>query len=161
MEPIGADGMDPSAPSHYMIGYGGEMSVKPVVLMYNLDDEKKARIASICALFGLEARDVEKRFYTTPIGALCQDTMPEMVGAGLVDFDDQMLVMANIQGQRLSLFLDALKTANVRVALKAIVTETNALWDAPTLLQELKREHEALANKSAARVDAAGGDETV
>ena len=60
-------------------------------------------------------------------------------------FSDEMLVMAYFPQGMMNVFLQGLRRAGVApVALKAVLTPTNAAWSSAQLHEELSREHAAM-----------------
>ncbi|MBQ6274765.1 MAG: DUF3783 domain-containing protein [Oscillospiraceae bacterium] len=115
------------------------------VLLYNIGREKLPKIKFILFKLGLRAREVSPAELDRPIGAL----------AGLEGFDaaetdagepfaGEMLVMCGLSSPQFSAFLNALRQNRCPVALKAVLTETNAAWPSYRLYRELQAEHEAL-----------------
>lgn len=63
----------------------------------------------------------------------------------LKSLDGEMLVMAGVTSGRLNMVLQAIRKAGIgSVPYKAVITETNQTWKAKDLLEELKKEHEAM-----------------
>ena len=118
---------------------------QPVLLCYNLDTET-ARKVRLCAMrFQVRFCPVTQEQYGQSIGSLCGLSPVEEKPVSGIAFSDPMLVMAFFPGQLISLFLQALRKAAVPpIALKAMLTDTNAAWDSFTLHQELCRERDAM-----------------
>ena len=57
---------------------------------------------------------------------------------------EEVLVLHQFSEQRLDALLHALRKANVRIALKAIVTEQNCGWTFYQLYEEIRQEHEKM-----------------
>ena len=57
---------------------------------------------------------------------------------------EEVLVLHQFSEQRLDALLLALRKANVRIALKAIVTEQNCGWTFYQLYEEIRQEHEKM-----------------
>ncbi|MBQ7980412.1 MAG: DUF3783 domain-containing protein, partial [Oscillospiraceae bacterium] len=53
-----------------------------------------------------------------------------------------------IEGKRLDLLLKAIRAAGLNIPLKAIVTATNQSKSVEWLLDELKKEHEAMTRRN-------------
>ena len=86
--------------------------------------------------------------YDRPVGELA-DTAPGGSWEGEA-FSDEMLVMAHFPAPLLQAFLQGMRRAGVRpVALKAVLTPTNAAWDSNALHAELCKEREAITAGSA------------
>ena len=115
------------------------------VLLYNLNDPQRRMTVKLCLhRLGLRCVDVAPEEHALPLG-----TLLGLEGFGPAEgeaerFADEMLVMHDLSGQQLNALLDALRRAGVRIALKAVVTETNAGWSSARLHRELAAEHEAM-----------------
>lgn len=115
------------------------------VLLYNIGKDKLPKIQFILFKLGLRARQVSPTEYAHPIGYLAGIEGYEPVqDAPGKPFPGEMLVMAGLSSQQFSAFLNALRQNRCTVALKAVLTETNAAWDSQRLHRELSAEHEAL-----------------
>ena len=118
------------------------------VLLYNLSKEKLTRLRFLLFKLGLEGRVVAPEEYGLPVGALAGldglSPAPEASEAPQEDFSEEMLVMCGLSSAQFSGFLNALRQNRCGVSLKAMLTETNALWSSVELHRELRREHEAL-----------------
>ncbi len=119
-----------------------------VVLLYNLPKEKLTKIRFLLFKLGLGSRVVEAEDYSLPIGVLAgMDALspsPEAAGDPQERFSEEMLVMCGLSSAQFSAFLNALRQNRCGVALKAVLTDTNAGWTSVQLRRELLREHEAL-----------------
>ena len=118
------------------------------VLLYNLSKEKLTRLRFLLFKLGLEGRVVAPEEYGLPVGALAGldglSPAPEASEAPQEDFSEEMLVMCGLSSAQFSGFLNALRQNRCGVSLKAMLTETNALWSSVELHRELRREHVAL-----------------
>ena len=118
------------------------------VLLYNLPKEKLKKIRVILFKLGLEARVVHSQEYGLPVGTLAgtEEMAPADLPreSGEEAFSDEMLVMCSLPSPLFSAFLGALRQNRCPVALKAVLTETNASWSSLRLHGELLAEHEAL-----------------
>lgn len=123
---------------------GVEMNM---VLLYQIPKEKLRKLRVILLQLGLGAKVVEPEEYGLPIGALAG--LEDMDGTSQASesespFYGEMLVMCGLSPQQFSAFLNALRQNRCPVALKAVLTETNAAWSSYRLHRELAAEHEAL-----------------
>ena len=115
------------------------------VLLYNISKDKLPKIQFILFKLGLRARRVSPEEYAQPIGYIAglEGFEPAEAAPG-EPFTGEMLVMAGLSSQQFSAFLNALRQNRCTVALKAVLTDTNAAWDSQRLHRELSAEHEAL-----------------
>ena len=120
----------------------------PVLLTYNLYGDRAAKIRLVAMRFRIRVRGVLAAEYDRPVGELV-DTAPGGTWEGAA-FSDEMLVMAHFPAPLLQAFLQGMRRAGVRpVALKAVLTPTNAAWDSNALHAELCKEREAISAGSA------------
>jgi len=117
------------------------------VLLYNIPEgEKRRRIRVALLRLGIPGREIAPADYGHPIGYLAglEGFGPgEDPGADEV-FSDEMLVMCGLSQKKFNAFLDALRASRVTVALKAVLTETNAAWSSCRLCSAIRAEHEAM-----------------
>ena len=115
------------------------------LLLYNIGKDKLPKIQFILLKLGLRARQVSPAEYAQPIGYLAgiEGFAPNRE-APEAPFSGEMLVMAGLSSQQFSALLNALRQNRCTVALKAVLTETNAAWSSARLHRELSAEHEAL-----------------
>ena len=119
----------------------------PVLLCYHLGEEHRNQIRLLCMRLKIRVRMVEESEYGQTLAALCGLEPLTPAPDAMIPFDSEMLVLANFTPDLISLFLNGFKQAGIApVQLKAVLTETNKHWDAFTLYDQLKAEHEALAN---------------
>lgn len=118
-----------------------------VLLCYNLSGEKMQKIRLAAMRLKIRVRPVEKDEYAQTVAALCgleEKTDAAYVGAG---FEDEMLVMANFPAGMMNAFLGLFRRMGIApVALKAMLTPTNAAWDSEKLHAEIAGEHQAMMN---------------
>ena len=123
---------------------------QPVLLCYNLGGEKMQKIRLAAMRLRIRIRPVEKNEYAQTIAALCgleEKNDAAYAGAG---FEDEMLVMANFPAGMMSTFLGLFRRMGIApVALKAMLTPTNAAWDSEKLHEEIAGEHQAMMNGEA------------
>ena len=112
-----------------------------MVLAFGFDAAELKGLKALCAKKSVRLRRVLPEDHGQSIGALClaarrsEDATPGGVLPG------PMLVFAHFRDRQLDMFLSELQTARLgRTALKAVLTPTNAQWDANTLYAGLARE---------------------
>ncbi len=65
-----------------------------------------------------------------------------------VNAEGECLIFSGIEGKRLDMLLKAMRMAGLNIPLKAIVTATNQSKSVEWLLDELKKEHEAMTRRN-------------
>ena len=116
------------------------------VFVYNIPEgEKLRRIRAALLRRGISCRRVDYADYGHPLGFLCGrpgfDPAPRYTGP---DFTDEMLLLEGLSGPALSELLDELRLSGGAVALKAVLTDTNAAWSSVLLHAAILREHETM-----------------
>ena len=122
----------------------------PMVLLYNLDNPKGAKIRRMALPLGLRTRLVAPEQYGLTLAALTEGEEPESQWAG-EGFEEEMLLLVNCPGPLLDRFLQGFRRNKIPpVALKAVLTPTNRDWTSLQLREELAKERAAIARGNAA-----------
>lgn len=125
--------------------------MKPTVLLYNFKDSVRNRKITLALMpLGFRLRKVEKENYNQPIGYIAGINEIEPVNETYEgeELEDEMLIMVGMTSAQIdSLIMAFRKNGIQKVNCKAVLTKTNQYWDALTLYQELKLEHETLNSK--------------
>ena len=121
----------------------------PTVLLYNVQDPARRMAVKLCLhRLGLRCRAVAPEEQGHPLGLLLglEGYAP---GKAAETFTEEMLVMHQLSSTQFSALLDALRRENLRIALKAVVTDTNIAWSSARLHRELQAEHAAMQRRGA------------
>ena len=126
-----------------------------VVLLYNIVGEKLRKIRTALLRLGLSGRTVSSEEYGHPIGFLAGlEGFGPSEDCGGEDFTGEMMLMSGLSSRQFSTLLDTLR-ANldrcVGMAAKAVVTESNALWNSSELYRALRTEHDTMREYIEAR----------
>lgn len=122
----------------------------PMLLLYNLDNPKGAKIRRMALPLGLRTRLVAPEQYGLTLAALTEGEEPESPWAG-EGFEEEMLLLVNCPGPLLDRFLQGFRRNKIPpVALKAVLTPTNRDWTSLQLREELSKERAAIAQGNAA-----------
>lgn len=114
----------------------------PCVLMYNLEGEAARKLASVLAPLGLRVRQVAPEQYGAPLALLAAGRGER--GEAAPPLGEPMLVFCGVAEGTLDRALAALRRPDVpRVGLKAVLTPSNAMWDARRLHAALAEERQA------------------
>ena len=129
-----------------------------LVLLYNIPEGEKLRRIRVALLRqGIASRAVTYPEYGHPLGFLAglEGFAPGEEHHG-EDFAAEMLVMSGLPSPQMSALVDSLRASRATVALKAVVTETNARWDSLTLYRALQEEHDTMRELLAFRAKTKG-----
>ena len=97
----------------------------PILLAYQIEPGKLGKMQVVCLRLGIR--------------------VPRTADAPAAPLPGEMLVLAHFRPGLLEGLLQGLRAAHVPpVALKAMLTDTNAAWTAPALYAEIAREHAAM-----------------
>lgn len=119
------------------------------ILLYGLGKEKREAMIRAADSLGIAVRLVEGEESAQSIGWLmgwegfAAASKPAKAPQG------ECLVIGLAQRSRLDQLLGAMKQEGVSVSLKAMVTPSNQSWPLEELMEELRREHQAMTGKKA------------
>ena len=118
--------------------------MEAVLLIYGLEGQELKKLKKLAQAKSVRAKAVAPGDYGQRVGAFCGvaehlDPVPAAEGVG------RMLVFAHFAQRQLDTFLSELRTARLgQGAVKAILTPTNAVWDAARLYAELSKERDEI-----------------
>ena len=120
--------------------------MKATLLTYNLPEDHLRHLRFLCLRMGIVLRPVPPAEWGLPLSVLAGLTEAEgerPVPEGTVP--GTMLVMCGFSGTMVNGLLSAMRQARLpAVALKAILTPSNAAWSSTFLHAQLLEEHQAL-----------------
>lgn len=123
----------------------------PMVYLYNLESEKGKKIKAMCLLLKIRVRTVKKEEYGLELSVLTGQNEQPSLSREVTGFDDEMILMVHFTNAMVHTFLQEFRRKGIApVALKAVLTQSNAQWDSAQLHTELLREHEAMFQGKAA-----------
>ena len=118
--------------------------MRPTILTFNLTDARLSKLRFLCMKLGLAVKPVPAEDCCQPISALCGLSDPADA-APAEAFSEEMLVFCHMDNAAVNRFLQTAKQMRFApVALKAILTPTNAAWTPAQLCAELKQERAAV-----------------
>jgi hypothetical protein len=115
----------------------------PKLLMYNIEKRKSIEIKNLCRKLNISYFDVDKSDYSLTLECLLELSKDNSKGEG-VDFNEEMLLLADFGEGIFNLFLSLLRKKKCTVALKAVLTDTNKSFTSYELYSEISKEHEAM-----------------
>lgn len=113
----------------------------PTVLAFNLEVCATA-LGALCANLGIRFKPIPRESFSTPLGAMAGMPARFPAPSNGENFNAPMLVMCGMEEPTFDAFLKALRASPIpRIPLKAVLTPTNAGWNAFRLYEELSMEH--------------------
>ena len=120
----------------------------PAVLLFGLAGERGRAWRGTAARLGIRVREVSPAEYGMPLARLTGEAEKAEASPLLAALPEPMLVMAGFGPELMDAYLrEAGEAGAPRVALKAVLTPTNAGWTARQLYGELSRERDAIMQK--------------
>ena len=118
--------------------------MRPTILTFNLNENRLSKLRFLCMKLGLAVKPIPAADFSQPIGALCGLADPaETTPADA--FPEEMLIFCHMDNAAVNRFLQTTRQMRYApVALKAILTPTNAAWTPAQLCAELKQERQAV-----------------
>lgn len=124
--------------------------MKETVLYYTPQPTKQSRtLKGILIRMGIRIRNISPQQVNQTVGMLAgvpefEEKADAVKASPSQSIHEEVLVLHQFSEQRLDALLLALRKANVRIALKAIVTEQNCGWTFYQLYEEIRQEHEKM-----------------
>ena len=131
--------------------------VKPTVLLCNIPAEKMGVLRLLSVRLGLKLTVVPPERQGLTVEALFAGETAE--GTAEAPFAEELLVLCGVGAGAVNLLLSELRRRRVPIALKAVMTPTNAAWTVQQLYRELCREREAIAKGESAHNQSETGAE--
>ena len=124
--------------------------MKETVLYYTPQPTKQSHtLKGILVRMGIRIRNISPQQVNQTVGMLAgvpgfEEKADAVKASPSQSIPEEVLVLHQFSEQRLDALLLALRKANVRIALKAIVTEQNCGWTFYQLYEEIRQEHEKM-----------------
>lgn len=131
---------------------------RPTILAYNLPEARLGKLRFLCMKLGLLVKPVPAEDFAQPIGALCGISPRAEAPEAAQPFSGEMIVLCHMSNQQIDRFLTTARQMRVPAfPIKAMLTPTNAAWNAGQLYAELTQERAAiLAGDTAHEADQEG-----
>lgn len=118
--------------------------MRPTILTFNLNENRLSKLRFICMKLGLLVKPVPAEDFCQPVSALCELTEP-VEATPAEAFAEELLIFCHMDNAQVNRFLTTSKQMRYApVALKAVLTPTNAEWTPVQLCRELKDERAAV-----------------
>ena len=113
------------------------------------NNTKAAKLKSVLVRMGIRIKNIPTDQTGQTIGYLAgYEGFEEQEERSVPTLEEEMMVMKNFSNRRLDELLENLRRAGVpRIALKAVITDSNCKWRFCDLYQELQKEHDAMTGK--------------
>ena len=123
--------------------------MREMVLYYNtVQNPNVAKLKGVLVRMGVRIKNITPEQVTQTVGYLAgiegypESEMPEVLPV----IEEEMLAMRGFTSRRMDELLMNLRKAGVpKIALKAVVTESNCGWSFYHLYEEIREEHEKMS----------------
>jgi len=123
--------------------------MREMVLYYNtVQNPNVAKLKGVLVRMGVRIKNITPEQVTQTVGYLAgiegypESEIPEVLPV----IEEEMLVMRGFTSRRMDELLMNLRKAGVpKIALKAVVTESNCGWSFYHLYEEIREEHEKMS----------------
>ena len=122
-------------------------TIPETVLHYNIGT-KKILLEQTVASLKMKCSEIPSDKAGESIGFLAGYNGFRANGSAITA-EGECLIFSGIDSKRLDILLKAMRTAGLNIPLKAIVTAANQSKSVEWLLDELKKEHEAMTRRNA------------
>ena len=133
------------------------MSVKKEIVLYYCpekdiqkgNDSRIAKLKAVLVRMGIRIKNITPDQTGQTVGYLAGiEGFEERPSAEYPLVEEEILVMKNFSSRKIDELLMNLRRSGVsKIALKAVITDTNSKWSFYELYQELKKEHETMSGK--------------
>lgn len=110
------------------------------ILCYNVDGEAFAELKALASRLGAETVLVSAEDFGKPIAVVASGVKAVSNPLAVPSFSESMAVFVSVPDAMLDVLLSSMRKRGIKISLKAVLTPTNALWDALSLYKELCRE---------------------
>ena len=131
-----------------MVMKGSRGMRETVLFIHFADKDRRNRLARALFPLHVRIRDISLEDYGKPVGFLAgiRELAPEGGLCTGEEISGELLVMAGIGSARMDLALKAIRKSGVLVPYKAVLTSTNQNWNVWKLFEEIKKEHQRMAD---------------
>ena len=126
----------------------------PIVLVYHCTQEQLQKLTRACALCRLEWKTLPDEEAGMPLGmaADAKEWINPLLAAthGIQNYGpltEPLLVMAGFDEKLLDRFLAAMRSEQLSISMKAVLTENNANWNALQLAGHIDQERRAIQSR--------------
>lgn len=118
--------------------------MKPTILSFNLTSIDITKLQLVCG--NINIKIIDKSLQGNKIIDLVENANNNAINIS-TSFDEPLLLFANIEDNQLDGILKGLKSLEIKVNLKSVLTQFNQDWTACFLYKNLTEEREAILNK--------------
>lgn len=113
------------------------------------NDTKASKLKGVLVRMGIRIKNIPPEQVNQTVGYLAGiPGYEEQPQEDCPSVEEEILVMKNFTSRRIDELLINLKKAGVsKIALKAVITDTNSTWKFYDLYQEIKKEHDTMSGK--------------
>lgn len=120
--------------------------MKPAVLLFGFSKADSTKLMRTLLPAKIRLKKIKVEDYARPLGELAgMESISLEKSSPEKELSHPMIVFAGFTSGQLDFILNAIRRSGVGpIPYKAVLTPTNQSWDAFSLLEELKQEHEKM-----------------
>lgn len=125
--------------------------MKPLILLYNVNQGKLDMLKSALAIMGISIKCLDKSQLSCRAGALAYpdlfeaDCSDEAKETSLDKFSEEFMLLCGVDRAMIDKVLNFMNKKKINISLKAMLTETNKDWSMSKLISEIKAERDEIA----------------
>lgn len=121
------------------------MAERETLLLFQTGVPETVAVKKIAENMRIKVKEVPVSCYTHTIGQIYEESLTFPPSSGLsARFNESMIVFANLTEKHMDKILFELRTRQIKIDYKAVMTPTNRLWDVNRLYFEMKKEASTL-----------------
>lgn len=126
----------------------------PLVLLYNVSDEKTKKLKSAISLMGITIKEVEESEICMPLGYIAypslfgRNNIIDIENIDISSIDFEFMVFCGFEKSVLDKVLNFMKKKHITVSVKAMMTETNKEWSFRKLISEIDKERKMMQSQN-------------
>lgn len=128
------------------------INLKPIILLYNVREEKYNRMKPVLGLMGIKVKSVDNSSLGDTVEYIAWPEEyevkkePEILYSNDIDFE--FMILCGLSKSDLDKVLNFMKKNKISISAKAMLTETNRHWSFLKLIHEIDAERKAISGKN-------------
>lgn len=126
--------------------------MKPIILLYNIKEEKYNKMRPVLGLMGIKVKLVDNSSLGDTVEYIAWPEEYENKKESAVlysnDIDFEFMILCGLSKSELDKVLNFMKKNKISISAKAMLTDTNRHWSFVKLIHEIDAERKAISGKN-------------